>query len=159
MRKVCSKCKQEKLLTEFNKRLNYKGINVGSSYCKVCVVEGRREWAVRTGYDNSKACKEYRRVNSKQIKEYERKYRLERQSKTNFKYCVYLLPEEHYCGKSIDPVNRKVAHKSNGKITDGFEIVMWFEKEKDALKLERCFHKLGWLGADGLQQKNFNISY
>ena len=42
--KRCNRCKQEKPLELYNKRLNVKGINVGTSNCKECVHEVSRAW-------------------------------------------------------------------------------------------------------------------
>jgi len=177
MKKICTKCKQEKPLTEFRKRLNTKGVNVGTSYCKPCAKISGEEWAkknpekVKLSIKKAKAKKsEYYKkqnkdwaiANRERVRRREKqryydnidRYRAQARKDSRKRYYggkdglyhVYLLPEEHYCGQTDNPRWRKYQHASNGKITDGFEIVMSFKTRKDAVKLEGCFHDLGWLG-------------
>ena len=53
---------------------------------------------------------------------------------------VYYLPEEHYIGLTNDIMQRMRDHKRYGRITEGYEILCYFERRVDAHLLETMFH-------------------
>lgn len=53
---------------------------------------------------------------------------------------VYYLPEEHYVGITDDVQERMITHRKRGKITDGYEILAYYERRVDAHLLETMFH-------------------
>ena len=62
------------------------------------------------------------------------------------KVCVYYLPEEHYIGITRHIYDRMYCHRKNGKITEGYEILAYFERRVDAHYLETMFHMRGYNG-------------
>ena len=143
MKKVCSKCKEEKPLELFYKRLLKDGTDVRSSRCKECNAANNRALYKANPIPIRERCQKYNRrrfkyFNSMSLQRY--------QNAKDGKYHVYLIPEEHYCGQTENPEYRFNSHRHLGKILSGSEIVMSFDNRRDALRLERCFHKLGWLG-------------
>lgn len=60
--------------------------------------------------------------------------------------CVYYLPEEHYIGITTSPYLRMKEHRRSGKITDGYEVLCWYERRVDAHLLETMFHVRGYRG-------------
>ncbi len=59
---------------------------------------------------------------------------------------LYYLPEEHYVGLSNNLRRRLAKHKRMGKITDGYEVIGYFERHVDAHYLETLFHMRGYNG-------------
>lgn len=158
--KQCSKCKEVKPLSKFNRRLNRKGINVGTSYCSLCVKKGARQWKLDNPEKHNKWRKNNYQKNKEEIKKENKEYYLnniERYKENAFnyyakhndgRYHVYLLPEEHYCGYTNNVFRREIEHRSTlGRITEGMEVVMSFDTRKEALIYESMFHTLGWYGA------------
>lgn len=68
-----------------------------------------------------------------------------RAAQNNMSVCYY-LPEEHYIGITRNFRNRLSKHKTMGKITEGAEIVAYFERSVDAHYLETLFHMRGYRG-------------
>ena len=64
-------------------------------------------------------------------------------------YFVYYLPEEHYCGATIDPIRRMGEHRSSNhrKNTDNWKILYATRNEQEALRIEAEFHLMGIEGA------------
>jgi len=146
MKKICTKCKQEKPLTEFGKRLNVKGTNIGTSYCKVCNSKNATKWSYNNLERFKKHQEKWKSKPTTRVKRNEYQHKRMQLYKDG-KFYVYLLPEEYYCGQTDNPYFRKQYHKHAAKRhVDDFEVVMSFDTREDALKLEACFHKLGWLG-------------
>ena len=131
MKKVCTKCKEEKDTSLFGKDSSRKD-NL-KFWCKACCRTAGKKWH----YNNHTYVKKYERI---------RANKAYHQMKDGL-YHVYILPEEHYCGQTDNPNWRKNQHTSNGKITNGFEVIMSFKTRQQALDLESSFHKMGWLGA------------
>lgn len=63
------------------------------------------------------------------------------------KPCVYYIPEHHYVGVSSNITKRMSDHRNNsGRITEGYEILAYFEREVDAHMLETMLHQRGYNG-------------
>ena len=60
--------------------------------------------------------------------------------------CVYYLPEEHYIGITDMVMQRMQHHRAAGKITEGLEIIAWFDRRVDAHYVETLFHMRGYNG-------------
>lgn len=74
-------------------------------------------------------CKECRNSRQKELR------------KNRFKgTAVYYLPEEHYIGITNDIQERMITHRKRGKLTDGYEILAYYERRVDAHLLETMFH-------------------
>ena len=157
--KRCNKCKEEKPLELFNKRLLKDGTNAGTTYCKKCVQKTTAIWQKANPKKVREFVKKSQLKNIERVRAYDRKWKKENYSKIKPKHeaylakkfnkgtwDVYLLPEEHYCGQSDQLGIRLRQHKRNNRIIDDWVSVMQFDNRRDALKLESCFHKLGWLG-------------
>jgi hypothetical protein len=65
-KKVCTKCKEEKELSEFNK---------GRSECRLCSKEYKKEYYENSKDKIKKGKKEYRENNKDKIKEYDKEYK------------------------------------------------------------------------------------
>ena len=76
----------------------------------------------------------------------EKIYNQERWQRRKHEPCVYYLPEHHYIGVSSMIEQRLYEHKSSGKITEGYEILCYFEREVDAAWMEIQFHQRGYNG-------------
>ena len=74
------------------------------------------------------------------------KIRAYKQSLKESVYTVYYLPEEHYIGITNQLKIRMQNQRLNGKITDGYEVVMKVETKREALDIESKLHKLGYNG-------------
>jgi hypothetical protein len=72
-KKVCSKCKEEKLLTEFNK---------GRSECRLCSKEYKKEYYQNNKDKIKKGKKKYRENNKDKTKEYNKEYGENNKDKT-----------------------------------------------------------------------------
>ena len=122
--KKCSKCKANKNVNEFYKR---EGGRL-RSHCKECMGEQSKNRKIWRG---------------KEYLDHQRRYR------ASFKdgyYSVYYLPEEHYVGMTNNVKSRMDYHKSNGKITEGLEIIAKFERAVDAHLFETMLHQRDYNG-------------
>jgi len=161
MNKTCTKCGETKDLSCFNKRFLKDGTNAGTSRCKKCNYEVAQAWKKahpeRTKEQHKKSKlknieryraydREYKRKNRDKMLESERKWFKEAYS--DGKHHVYILPEEHYCGITKYFNYRLKQHLKHNRIIEGAEIIMSFDKRRHGLKLENCFHRLGWYGGD-----------
>ena len=99
---------------------------------------------------NSKRKKEDSDFIEKQ-REYSRKKYLKKRQ--NY-FTVYYLPEEHYVGMTNCLKRRLSAHKSQGKIIDGWEVVANFKRAVDAHLFETRLHCMGY---EGFFVGNFKI--
>ena len=157
--KQCTKCKETKSLDKFNKRLNTAGINIGTSYCNLCIRIGAKKWVVENPERRQATRKANYEKNKEHIKKVNKQFRLdnlELYKKTHTLYYskhndglihVYFLPEEHYCGVTNNLFRREIEHRCNFKrITLGMETVMSFKNRKEAKLMEAHFHALGWYG-------------
>ena len=61
--------------------------------------------------------------------------------------CVYYLPEEHYVGVTENVRDRCRRHRGIGRITEGVEVLAYFERRIDAKWFEILLHQRGYLGA------------
>lgn len=110
---------------------------------------------------NKEVDKAWREANKERLKEYNKKYYENNKQKQksyrkdwyheNVKKdthlpCVYYLPEEHYIGITKNLKRRIKAHNHSGKITEGYEVVAYFERYVDAMYLEVMFHQRGYNG-------------
>lgn len=78
------------------------------------------------------------------------------QSKDNegFLHAVYYLPEEHQVGVSTR-VNKRISeHKTNGKITDGWEVVFRTNNHIEASEFEKTLHDMGYRGWNWLSYQD-----
>jgi len=179
-KKICTGCKAKKNLEEFTKT---KQNNSGrTAKCKGCNAVTMKEYAdknrqsirdtnLKSYYkhhekrkEEEKQCylsnieerlksrKQYYVKNNKKVKKQVMEYY---NSFKDGKYHVYTLPEEHYCGQTVTPVVRERQHRQHGRVTYGMEIVSSFKTKKEALQLEKAFHKLGWYGENELHSGNF----
>jgi hypothetical protein len=105
----------------------------------------------------------WRIANKEKKKEYDRIYNLinkERhkeiyESNKLDHYVVYLLPKENYVGITNQPKERMYRHNSKGKDTDNWIVLETAINKKEALVLERLYHKQGYLGTNtGKPKKN-----
>ena len=67
----------------------------------------------------------------------------------NGPYYVYYIPEHHYIGITNNVNERMTKHRSEGKVTDGYETLCSFERKVDAAWLEIMFQQRGYLGFRG----------
>lgn len=157
--KQCTKCKEVKPLSKFNKRLNTTGINVGTSYCNLCIRIRAKKWVVENPERRQATRKANYEKNKEHIKKVNKQFQLDNSElykKTRRLYWakrndglihVYFLPEEHYCGVTNNMFRREKEHRSTYKrITVGMETVMSFKNRKEAELMEAHFHALGWYG-------------
>ncbi len=155
--KQCTKCKQVKLLTDFFKDKH--GKFGRCSQCKACRYIIQKIWHTNNQDKVKKTDKRYRENNKEVLKErgkkhyyankeyYTKKFKEYPLKFQDGKYHVYLLPEEHYCGQSKQPLLREKGHRViDNRITYGLEIVGSFKTRKEAKFFESAFHALGWYG-------------
>jgi len=81
MKKICTKCKELKDLSEFYKRKN--SIDGYRSACKECTLSTCSDYTKNNKKQVAKTKKEYHQNNRKKILEYQAKYRLENKDKCN----------------------------------------------------------------------------
>ena len=96
-------------------------------------------------------------------KEYEKEYYLKNKDKIDARqrehnkkrkeryYCVYYLPEEHYCGFSIELLRRIGEHRRAGKNVDGWRILYYSKDKTEAAYHEALFQSV--LSINGLNYK------
>ncbi len=70
--KVCTKCKEEKELSEFYKNKNYKDGYV--TECKSCVIKNQRQWELKNRDSRRKYKTDWQRNNTDKSKEYRRSF-------------------------------------------------------------------------------------
>ena len=129
-RKECKNCKGEFLLIEFAK--NKVSKDGRGSKCKSCVKDYNKEY--RDKPNNKARAKKYKK----------NRYDKERHP-LNYT-AVYYLPEEHYIGITLNVTARMSQHKNSGRITQGYEILAWFERSVDAHLFETMLHVRGYRG-------------
>ena len=61
-------------------------------------------------------------------------------------YSLYYMPEEHYIGVTNQLTIRMVNHRCKNKITEGYEVISTFSNKKEALKVEKLYHSIGYIG-------------
>lgn len=79
--------------------------------------------------------------------------RKKEKKKTSF-YSLYYLPEEHYIGVTNQLDLRMLNHRCKGKVTEGYEVIMNTHTKREALNIERRFHKFGFRGGNANYTKN-----
>ena len=62
-------------------------------------------------------------------------------------YYVYYLPEHHYIGVTNNPSHRMKNHRINGKLTEGFELLLAFKNPRLAAWYEATFRLMGYEGS------------
>ena len=124
--KLCRKCNTVKLREEFHK--NKRNSHGMDDRCKACA----------KAYQQTPESKLRNKV---------------RHSKRQDGYTyVYYIPEHHYVGITVDPYRRMARHRSEGKVTEGYEILARFEREVDAHWFENKLHMRGYQGSKYMRQ-------
>lgn len=72
--------------------------------------------------------------------------RIDINTQYNGEYLVYYLPEEHYVGMTNKFSRRMNEHRGAGKITDGCEVLAYFDNPYDCHIFETILHKIGYHG-------------
>ncbi len=114
--KTCTKCNQEKQLTEFNKR---------RSECKLCQKEVDRQWRINNRARHKELQKQYRETHLDYFKQYNKEYRIKNGDKVKsvinklrnaIPAGVYMIKNqitgECYVGQSTKPYQRRIQHFS-----------------------------------------------
>jgi hypothetical protein len=130
IKKSCSVCKDIFELDYFAK--NKASKDGCGSKCKTCVKEYNKKY--RSDPSNK----------SKAVKYKKNRYNKERHPLGYT--AVYYLPEEHYVGITLNVKARMNKHKNEGRISDGYEILGWFERSVDAHLFETLLHVRGYRG-------------
>lgn len=87
------------------------------------------------------------------MRKYYKKYGSNTHSKHTHAICVYYLPEHHYIGMTNNISYRMRKHKTDGNITEGYEILAYFERGVDAHYFETLLHMRGYNGFRDLRIK------
>lgn len=125
--KKCCRCEELKPLSEFGRRSeSWDGLQYD---CKIC--------------KNKKANERYH-SNLAKNREIGRKQAAKGTMK---KFAVYYLPEMHYVGVTNNIQRRMRNHRSRGRITEGYEVMCYFERHIDAVWFEVMLHQRGYHGS------------
>lgn len=145
--KTCNVCHIEKPLNEFYKDKNRKD---GLEHkCKECSKAKSLKWQQDNPERKIQNNKRWNANNPERVKETMAKSSRKHYLAVRLPYwIVYILPKEHYAGKTNCPEIRMSVHRCRFKRdTTGWYEVARFENEKDALAYEAQLHAQGYKGA------------
>ena len=119
-KRYCKKCGETKDVSKFEMYRHHskKDVFLPTNRCKSCKMKHNNAWR-------------------KAKRDEEKKY-----------YWVYYLPEEHYVGITSNVKNRIATHIRDGRITEGYELVVKCRHPARALMIEAILHLKGYYGCN-----------
>ena len=154
MTKVCSRCKEEKSISDFNKDRSCKD---GHNYqCKACAKEKHRKYREENREKAREYDRKYREKNREKVREYNRKYIEKNLEKNREKARKYIEKNRDYCTSKSREYREKKNMVSASMATKSGR---WSQEEVDLLvelrktrTVYQCAIELG-RGYDSTQKK------
>ena len=162
--KICTKCEEEKELSNFNKNKNYKD---GLSYwCKECISQYKKDYALKNKNYRDKnkiKCKKWYEENKEEALQQCKKYRIENKEKISKEKNKYRLKNKNKINKKLVEktkidINFKLAKNLRSRILKALKGIA---KSKKTLKLLGCTikelkHHLESQFTEGMSWDNHN---
>lgn len=154
MTKVCTSCKEEKSISDFNKDRSRKDGH--NCRCKACAKEKRRKYREENREKAREYNRKYREKNREKVREYNRKYIEKNLEKNREKARKYIEKNRDYCASKSREYREKKNMVSASMATKSGR---WSQEEVDLLvelrktrTVYQCAIELG-RGYDSTQKK------
>ena len=111
---------------------------------------------VLTDEERKAKYKEYYQNNKEHRSKYNKEYNIKNKERNKDRvakrkdgfYYVYLLKDHHYIGITDDLYMRFSRHKTEGRNSENYRIMYATPDRKEALKIEKQYHGMGFFGGN-----------